>query len=212
MAPFRARVQMATKVEVDREAAVSFLRLAYEPNDWVAVFLKSYDSGRVTQRVGPVLCASHERFQRWLLAMNAHGFNVYVSVNAVAAGKRTRTRDSMASIRHVFLEADHDGDRVLARLHARSDVPPPSYVLHSSPGRVPLFWRVRDFDGTYVERLQKQLASELDTVGGPFGPTLPFLKSDEIRFPDGCSWCIVALSSSSVSWRSARSLISNRKT
>ena len=153
---------MATKVEVDREAAVRFLRLAYEPTDWVAVFLKSYDSGRVTQRVGPVLCASHERFQRWLLAMNAHRFNVYVSVNAVAAGKRARTRDSMASIRHVFLEADHDGDDVLARVHARSDLPPPSFVLHSSPGRVHLFWRATGFDGTYVERLQKQLASELD--------------------------------------------------
>ena len=88
---------------------------------------------------------------------------MYVSVNAVAAGQRARTRDSMASIRHVFLEADHDGDGVLARVQARRDLPPPSYVLHSSPGRVHLFWRVRGFDGTYVERLQKQLASELDT-------------------------------------------------
>jgi hypothetical protein len=154
---------MATKVEVDREAAVRFLRLAYEPTDWVAVFLKSYDSGRVTQRVGPVLCALHERFQRWLLAMNAHRFNVYGSVNAIEAGKRARTRDSMASIRHVFLEADHDGDGVLARVHARSDLPPPSYVLHSSPGRVHLFWRVTGFDVIYVERLQKRLAHELDT-------------------------------------------------
>jgi len=154
---------MATKVEVDSEAAVRFLRLAYEPIDWVAVFLKSYDSGRVTQRVGPVLRASQQPFLRWLLAMNAQRFNVYVSVNAVAAGKRARTRDSMASIRHVFLEADHDGEGVLARVHARSDLPPPSYVLHSSPGRIHLFWRVSGFDGTYAERLQKQLASELDT-------------------------------------------------
>jgi hypothetical protein len=53
---------MATKVEVDSEAAVRFLRLAYTPADWVAVFLKSYDSGRVTQRVGPVLSASRELF------------------------------------------------------------------------------------------------------------------------------------------------------
>ena len=95
--------------------------------------------------------------------MNAHRFNVYVSVNAVAAGKRARTRDAMASVRHVFLEADRDGDAVFARVQARSDLPPPSYVLHSSPGRVHLFWRVTGFDGIYVERLQKQLANELDT-------------------------------------------------
>lgn len=154
---------MAKKVDVDSEAAVGFLRVAYETTDWVAVFLKSYDTGRVAQRVGPVLRASHEPFLRWLRAMNADRFNVYVSVNTVVAGKRARTRDAMASIRHVFLEADHDGHGVLARVHARRDLPPPSYLLHSSPGRVHLLWRVRDFDGAYVERLQKQLASELDT-------------------------------------------------
>lgn len=95
--------------------------------------------------------------------MNAHRFNIYVSVNAIEAGKRARTRDSMASIRHVFLEADHDGDAVLARVHARADLPPLSYVLHSSPGRVHLFWRVTGFDSLYVEHLQKRLAQELET-------------------------------------------------
>jgi hypothetical protein len=154
---------MAANVEIDTEAAVRFLRLAYEPADWVAILLKSYESGHVTQRVGPALCASHERFLRWLVALNGNRFNVYVSVNAVAVGKRARTRDSMASIRHVFLEADDDGDGVLARVHSRSDLPPPSYVLHSSPGRVHLFWRARGFEGSYVEHLQKQLASELNT-------------------------------------------------
>jgi hypothetical protein len=154
---------MATKVEIDSEAAVRFLRVAYEPGDWVAVFLKSYESGRVAQRVGPVSSASHERFQRWLRAINADRFNVYVSVNAVAVGRLARTRDAMAAVRHVFLEADQEGDTVLARVDARPDLPSPSYILHSSPGRLHLFWRVTGFDGLYVERLQKQLANELHT-------------------------------------------------
>jgi len=154
---------MARKVEVNRESAVRFFRLAYEPTDWVAVFLKSYDSGRVAQRVGPLSWTSHERFQQWLRAMNAHRFNVYVSVNAVTVGRRARTRDAIGSVRHVFLEADRDGDAVLARVEARSDLPSPSYVLHSSPGRVHVFWRVTGFDCIYVERLQRQLANELET-------------------------------------------------
>jgi hypothetical protein len=95
--------------------------------------------------------------------MNGNRFNIYVSVNAVAAGRRARTRDAIASVRHVFLEADRDGDAVIARVEARSDLPPPSYVLHSSPGRVHVFWRATGFDGIYVERLQKQLANELNT-------------------------------------------------
>jgi RepB DNA-primase from phage plasmid len=154
---------MQSNVKVGSEAAVRFLRVAYEPSDWVAVFLKSYDTGRVAQRVGPVSWASQGRFQRWLRAMNAHKFNIYVSVNTVTAGRRARTRDAIASVRHVFVEADRDGGAVLARVDARPDLPPPSYILHSSPGRLHIFWRATGFDALYVERLQKQLANELHT-------------------------------------------------
>jgi DNA primase RepB-like protein len=149
--------------DIDRESAVRFLRVAYEPTDWVAVFVKSYASGRVAQRVGPVRWAVSEQCQSWLLQMNALGFNVYVSVNGIASGRRTRTRESIASIRHVFLEADQDGAAVLSSAERRSDLPSPSYVLHSSPGRLHVFWRAIGFDGVYVERLQKQLANELQT-------------------------------------------------
>src|SRR5262245_31761350 len=120
---------------VDLDSARCFLNIAYEPTDWVALLLKSYDTGKVSQRVVPVSWAAGRRCQSWLLAMNARRFNVYVSVNAVVAGRRARTRDAIASIRHLFLEADHDGDAVLSAVCARPDLPPPSYVLHSSPGR-----------------------------------------------------------------------------
>lgn len=133
---------MARNVEIDSKAAVRFFRVVYEPSDWVAIFLKSYDTGRVAQRVGAVSWVAQQRFQGWLRAMNVRRFNVYVSVNTVAAGRRTRTRDAIASVRHVFLEADQDGEAVLSRVDARPDLPPPSYVLHSSPGRLHLFWRV----------------------------------------------------------------------
>jgi hypothetical protein len=63
----------------------------------------------------------------------------------------------------VFVEADHDAPEVLAVIAARPDLPPPSYVLHSSPNRVHIFWRVTDFTSDRVEALQKQLAHELDT-------------------------------------------------
>ena len=46
--------------------------------------------------------------------MNAQRFNVYVSVNAVREGQRTRTKDAIATVRHIFLEADEDGPQALA--------------------------------------------------------------------------------------------------
>jgi hypothetical protein len=45
----------------------------------------------------------------------------------------------------------------------RRDLPPPSYVLHTSANHIHLLWRVTAFDGDLVERLQKQLARELGT-------------------------------------------------
>jgi hypothetical protein len=88
---------------------------------------------------------------------------MYCGVNAIAPWNRKRTRESIGAVRHVFLEADNDGPVVLARIAARSDLPDPSYVLHSSPNRVHVFWRVVGFSPTHVEALQKQLARELET-------------------------------------------------
>ena len=163
----RTQVPAATEriqwPQSDRHAPIRFLRTVFEPTDWVAIFLKSYERGGVAQRVGPVSWVQSERFQRWLRAMNARRYNVFVSVNAIASGRRSRTRDAIGAVRHVFLDADHDGSAVLSRVEARRDLPIPSYVLHSSPNHVHVFWRVTGFDRDSVERLQKQLARELQT-------------------------------------------------
>jgi hypothetical protein len=147
----------------DRHAPIRFLRTLFEPTDWVAILLKSYESRPVAQRVGPVSWFQTERFQRWLRAMNAGRYNVFVSVNAIALGRRARTRDAIGAVRHVFLDADQDGLGLLSRVEARRDLPAPSCVLHSSPNHVHVFWRVTGFDIDLVERLQKQLARELQT-------------------------------------------------
>ena len=94
---------------VDTEASIRFLRTAYEPDDWIAVFLKSYETGQTLQRVGPLSLFLEPRVHAWLRAMNAKRFNVYVSVNAIREGQRTRTKDAIAAVRHIFLEADEDG-------------------------------------------------------------------------------------------------------
>ena len=148
---------------VDRDAPVRFLRTIFEPTDWAAILLKSYNTPGVAQRVGPVSWIQSERVQRWLRAMNARKYNVFVSVNVIASGRRSRTRDAIGAVRHVFLDADHDGRAVLSRLEARRDLPSPSYILHSSPNHMHVFWRVSGFDPDAVERLQKQLARELQT-------------------------------------------------
>jgi hypothetical protein len=147
---------------IDQYTPVRFLQAAFAPDDSIGVLLKTYRTGQVIQRIVPVTAAISDRFQAWLRHMNAHGWNVYVSVNAYRPG-RSRAREAVAYVRHLFLEEDLDGPGLLATLSTRPDLPPPSYVLHSSPGRLHVLWRVREIAPSRVEQLQKELARELLT-------------------------------------------------
>lgn len=149
-------------MSIDRSVPVRFLRAAFASSDSIGVLLKTYRTGQVIQRIVPVTTAIGDRFQSWLRYVNAHGWNVYVGVNAYRPG-RSRAREAVTQVRHLFLEEDVDGPGLLAALSTRPDLPPPSYVLHSSPRRVHVLWRVTDIAPSRIERLQKQLARELLT-------------------------------------------------
>lgn len=148
---------------IDLDAPLRFLRAAFRPDDWVAVLLKAHDTGGSAQRVAPVSLIASPKFQAWLRAENARRFSVFVSVNTIRPQRRARTRDAIAEVRHVFLDADRDGAAVLAAISRRRDLPPPSYVTHSSPNRLHVLWRVSGFSKEGVEALQKHLAKDLGT-------------------------------------------------
>jgi hypothetical protein len=149
-------------VPIDPNAPSRFLAIGYEPDDWVAVLLKSHESGETAQRILPVSAVAASRFQAWLRFRNAARWSVYVSVNAVTPG-RSRRRDAIAAIRHVVLDVDQGGQRFLRQLEARRDLPPPAYVLRTSPERLHVFWRVTGFTAALAEGLQRGLAQELGT-------------------------------------------------
>ena len=180
---------------VEPAAPLRLLHAGYAADDWVAVFLKSYGSNQTCQRVASIAQVASPRFLAWLRSRNAAGWEIYVSVNAVTPQRRSRARDAIAAVRHVFLEADSDGPQVLAAVAARADLPAPTYLLHSSRNRVHVFWRVAGFDIGRVEALQKQLARELrtDVAATSCSQTtrLPgyfYLKSPSIR---SCGKCLI---------------------
>jgi len=149
--------------DLDSAAAIQFLRRAFEPEDWIAIFLKSYQVGLTTQRIGPVSRFMAPRFHAWLRIMNRRTYDCYVSVNAVTPGLRSRTKDAIAAVRHVFIEVDQDGPAWLSALTERHDLPAPSYVIESSPNRLHVLWRAAGFSTAFVERLQRHLAHDLHT-------------------------------------------------
>ena len=107
----------------------------------MAIFLKAYDTKRVMQRVAPVATFCEARWLTWLRVMNHFRFNVYVSVNAITPHRRERTKAAVSEVRHIFLDVDRDGPRVLDHVVSEPGLPMPSYVVHSSPGRLQLLWR-----------------------------------------------------------------------
>jgi hypothetical protein len=86
---------------------------------------------------------------------------VYVSVNAIEPGCRSRTRQAIGAIRHLFLDVDRRGDDVRAAVAIRADLPAPSCMVHSSPGRCHILWRTHGFDRASTEAVQRRLAEEL---------------------------------------------------
>lgn len=99
---------------LDRAAPQAFLRSAFRADDTVAVFLKSYATGAVAQRVVGRDLATSERLLAWLRAQNAARRNVYVGVNAVDARLRSRARHAVVAIRHRFLEVDANAGAFLS--------------------------------------------------------------------------------------------------
>jgi hypothetical protein len=149
-------------IQIDLNAPSRFLAIGYEPSDWVAVLLKSHETGETAQRILPVSTVAASRFQAWLRFKNAVRWSVYVSVNAVTPG-RSRRKDAIAAIRHVVLDVDQDSPGFLRQLGARRDLPPLAYVLRTSPARLHVFWRVTGFTAALAEGLQRGLAHELGT-------------------------------------------------
>jgi hypothetical protein len=147
----------------ERTEPTTFLRTGYDRNDRVGVFLKSSVTGRARQRVMQIDHVLAPPFLEWLHTRNdgPERSNVYVSINTIAPGRRSRRRHDIETVRHVFLDVDANATEVLSKIEGRRDLPVPSYVLSSSPGRLHVLWRVRDFRKHEAESLQRQLALEL---------------------------------------------------
>ena len=138
-----------------------YMRACFRAHDWMGLLLRSRHSGEAVQRVCPRRWLCSVEVQEWLGERNSGGDSVYVSVNALAAGARSRTRRDVAAVRHLFLDVDDDALTVLREIERRSEIPAPSHVVHTSPNRAHVLWRVREFEVSVAECVQKRLAIAL---------------------------------------------------
>jgi hypothetical protein len=138
--------------------AAEFLTRCFAPGETIALLLRGENSAVPAQRIVTLETALAPRYQAWLAFENGNGANVYVGMNPLLAGSRKRTKESIASIRHLYIDIDEDGDARLAALRASDAVPPASAILSTSSGKYQVLWRVERFDFELQEQSLKLLA------------------------------------------------------
>jgi hypothetical protein len=140
------------------QVATNFLTRSFASSETVALLLRREDAPRPQQRVVTLEQVLTPRYMAWLTFENDNGANIYVSANPLRPGSRKRTKECIASVRHIYIDIDDDGDTRLAALRASDRVPAPTTILSTSPGKYQALWRVAGFDFERQEQTLKLLA------------------------------------------------------
>ncbi|MBN9616022.1 MAG: hypothetical protein BGO25_10205 [Acidobacteriales bacterium 59-55] len=140
------------------EVAIRFLSRCFAPAETIAFLLRRESAAAPAQRVVMLETALAPRYRAWLAYQNGTGANIYVAANPLRPGSRKRTKESIASVRHLYIDIDTDGDARLAMLRASDAVPPPTSILSTSPSKYQVLWRVEGFDFALQEQMLKLLA------------------------------------------------------
>src|ERR1700677_2477598 len=126
-------------------AAAEFLTRCFAPGETIALFLRREAPRATIQRIIQLETALAPRYLAWLAHENTAGANVYVAANPLRSDSRKRTKECIASVRHLYLDLDTDGETRLSSLRASDAVPLPNAVLSTSLGKYQILWRVDGF-------------------------------------------------------------------
>jgi hypothetical protein len=140
------------------QIATNFLTHCFASSETIALLLRREDAPRPQQRVLALEQVLAPRYLAWLAYENDTGANIYVSANPLRPGSRKRTKECIASVRHIYIDIDEDGDARLAALRASDRVPAPTTILSTSPGKYQALWRVAGFDFEHQEQTLKLIA------------------------------------------------------
>lgn len=139
--------------------AREYLAGIFDPSDRLALLLRNPLRGETVQRIATLAKVLQPSFQEWLHFKNdREGCDVYVGMNPLKPAARTRTKDDILSIRHLYVDLDHDAAKSLAAIQRSTLVPQPNYVLSTSPDKFQTVWRVDRIDQEQAELLLRAMA------------------------------------------------------
>lgn len=138
---------------------VAYIRWLFEPSDRLAVLVRNRERGETAQRIAPAGKITEDSFQQWLRFKNEkQSSDIYVGMNPLKPEARARTKEDILSIRHLYLDMDHDAERSLAAIEQSSFVPQPNAVIATSPDKFQLVWRVEGFQQEQAELVLRAMA------------------------------------------------------
>jgi hypothetical protein len=88
--------------------------------------------------------------------------NIYVAANPLRSDRRKRTKDSIATVRHLYLGFDIAGEARLTSLRTSDTVPTPTAVLSTSLSKYQILCRIDSFTFEQQESTLKLLAIRFD--------------------------------------------------
>jgi hypothetical protein len=154
---------MTRRELIDIGIAGEFLSRSFAPSETIAIVLRRTSPAKIVQRIVTLERTLQPRYLGWLAHENATGANVYFAANPLVSESRKRTNESVAEVRHLYLDLDTEGEVKLAALRAANTVPIPTAIVSTSPGKYQVLWRVESFPFEQQESLLKLLAI---TFGG----------------------------------------------
>jgi hypothetical protein len=141
-------------------SATEYILDNFKPSDRVAVLLRNRSTEEVIQRIATAEKIAASDFQQWLKERNQAGFDVYIGMNTLKDGACSRTKRDISEIRHIYLDLDYGGTEALKAIQNSADLPKPSFVLDTSPGKHQVVWKVEGATPQEAEDLQQRMAHE----------------------------------------------------
>jgi len=141
-----------------------FISDMYLPDDLVALVLVSRDEEKKTQqRIWNAGKAASKQVMKWLRYSNSHGYDIYIGMNPLQPGSRSRNKQDVKEVRRVYLDLDEDGPAKLKEVLQdgfSGKLPSASYIINTSPDRYQLIWNVEpgSFSPREAEALMRGLA------------------------------------------------------
>ncbi|MGB6943332.1 MAG: DNA-primase RepB domain-containing protein [Bryobacteraceae bacterium] len=144
----------------DAEIPSRYIEAHYEPSDRLAILLINRKTGAIKHEFGSAEFLASPRYQAHLRAANAHGADVYLTVNTLKPDAKRRTKTDVAAIRHLYIDIDEGGPAALNKLLLDRDMPKPHSVLESSPDKYQVLWQVENFSAEHAEAVIRGLARQ----------------------------------------------------